>query len=157
MSHNTVKTWLLLLERLYIVFTLRPYSTKIQRSIRKEDKIYLWDWSQVKDEGTRFENFIASHLLKAVHTWRDLGKGDLELHFVRDRDRREADFCLTKDNKPWLLIEAKLTETRVDESLQYFCNRLNVPGFQVMQRSGVFRKERMVTVISADRLLLQLP
>ncbi len=38
-------------------------------------------------EGPRFENLVAMHLLKAVTTWRALGAGDVELHYLRDNNR----------------------------------------------------------------------
>jgi len=34
---------------------------------RKEPKLYLWDWSEISDEPVRFENCVASHLLKLIH------------------------------------------------------------------------------------------
>lgn len=41
--------------------------------------MFLRDWSLVADEGARRENMVASHLLKAVHGWTDLGLGDYDL------------------------------------------------------------------------------
>lgn len=156
-AYNTVRSWLEVLEKLYIVFTLRPFTKKLNRSVHKERKLYLWDWSQVKDEGSRFENYIASHLWKAVQVWRDLGMGDFELTFLRDRARREVDFCITRDREPWLLVEAKLADTQVSESLDYFSNRFRVPGIQLVAREGVDRRVGLVQVVSADRWLLRLP
>lgn len=156
-SYNTIQSWLNIFERLFITYSLKPYTKKIQRSIHKEKKIYLWDWSQIKDEGNRFENLVASHLLKAIQTWRDLGFGDFELYFLRDRDRREVDFCITKGRNPWLLVEAKVSETQLSENLAYFSNRLNVPGIQLIQKPDVFKKSGRLTLISADRWLLTLP
>lgn len=156
-AYNTVQSWLLILERLYVVFMLKPYSRKIQRTVHKEKKLYLWDWSQIKDEGGRFENLIASHLWKAVHIWRDLGIGNFDLFFLRDRDRREVDFCLTKDHRPWALIEAKFSETKPDESLIYYSNRFGIPGLQVVAKSGVDQKREGIRIVSADRWLALLP
>lgn len=156
-AYNTVRTWLDSLERLFIIFTLKPYSKRLGRSIHKERKLYLWDWSQIKDEGARFENLVASHLWKAVHIWRDLGMGDFELWFLRDRDRREVDFCITRDLNPWLLVETKLSETQISESLDYFSNRLNVPAVQLVQTKGVEKRVGPIPVVSADRWLLNLP
>lgn len=156
-AHNTVQSWLNTFERLFIIFSLRPFTQKVHRSINKERKIYLWDWSQVTSEGARFENFVASHLWKAVNLWRDLGMGDFELMFIRDRDRREVDFCITKGNKPWLLVEAKLSETRVSETLDYFAGRFKTPAIQVVGARGVNTQTGTVRVISADSWLTLLP
>ncbi len=156
-AYNTVRSWLETFERLYITFSLSPWTQRIARSIHKERKLYLWDWSQIKDEGARFENFVASHLWKAVHLWRDLGMGDFGLWFVRDRDRREVDFCVTKDRAPWLLVEAKLSETQLSEPLEYYANRFGVPGVQVLKTGGVLKRVGPHWIVSADRWLPLLP
>lgn len=156
-AYNTVQSWLDTLEKLYVTFTLMPFFQRLHRSVRKEKKLYLWDWSQVPDEGARFENLVASHLWKAVQLWRDLGKGDFALWFIRDRDRREVDFCVTRDSEPWLLVEAKLSETQPTESLQFFANRLRIPAVQVVRTGGIHKRSGAVKVVSADRWLLQLP
>lgn len=157
MAYNTVRSWLEILERLYILFTLKPYTSKLSRSVHKERKIYLWDWSQIKDEGARFENFVASHLWKAVQTWQDLGMGDFDLGFLRDRTQREVDFCITKDRKPWLLIEAKLSDTQPSEALSYFSNRLGVPALQLVRSKGMDKRVGPIRVVSVGCWLLQLP
>ena len=77
------------------------------RSLRKEPKYFLWDWSPVKDPGARAENMVASALLKAVHAWTDRGQGDFSLHFIRDKERREVDFVVVRDDDPWFLVEVK--------------------------------------------------
>ena len=156
-AHNTVTAWLETFSRLYIVFMLRPYTAKLQRSIRKERKLYLWDWSQVKDDGARFENLVASHLWKAVQMWRDLGFGDFDLTFLRDRDRREVDFCITKDQHPWLLVEAKFSETQIADPLLYYSNRLQIPAVQIVHREGIDKQVGSIRLISADRWLPRLP
>lgn len=46
-------------------------------------------------------------MLKAAHTWTDSGKADVELFFVRDKEKRKVDFLLVRDGKPWILVEAK--------------------------------------------------
>lgn len=156
-SYNTVKSWLGVLEHLYIVFMLKPYVQKIHRTVHKEKKVYLWDWSQIRDEGDRFENLVAVHLLKAVNIWRDLGVGNFDLFFLRDRDRREVDFCITKDRRPWLLLEAKFSETQPSPSLLFYCNRFRLPGIQLVAKAGADRKREGVRVVSADRWLSLLP
>lgn len=156
-SYNTVTQWLETFERLYISYRLKSYTTKIRRTLHKAQKLYLWDWSQVKDDSARFENMVASHLLKAVTYWRDLGYGDYELTFLRDSERREVDFCITKNQKPWLLVEAKLAETQVAEPLKFFCQKFTVPGIQVILSKNTLIDHGPIKVISADRFLPLLP
>lgn len=120
-SVDTVKRWISVLESLYYCFTIRPWFSNVPKSLRKQPKIYLWDWSLITDQGARHENFIASHLLKAVHWWTDIGLGNFSLNFVRDKAKREVDFLVTRDGKPWFLVEVKSSPTAaLNKNLFYF-------------------------------------
>lgn len=156
-SPPTIRQWIDIFQRLFIVFKITPYSQKIIRSLQRQPKYYLIDWSQIPDEGCRFENFVASHLWKAVQIWTDLGEANLNLHYIRDRDHREVDFLITRDQKPWFLVECKLSETQVSDSLKYFSQRLGVPGLQVILKEGVYKKTDHLRVISANQWLGHLP
>lgn len=156
-SPVTIKNWMDVFQRLFIVFSVPPYTERITRAIHKQPKYYFYDWSQAADEGGRFENFVAGHLWKAVQLWTDLGIANLSLCYVRDRDRREVDFLITKEGKPWFLIECKLSETRLSEHLDYFSRRLNVPGLQLILKANEYRKEGALTLVSADQWLGHLP
>ena len=132
-SDQTIRRWMAILDSFFFCFSVAPWSKNIPRSLLKEPKIYLWDWSVVKDEGSRFENFIASHLLKACHFWTDAGLGQYELFFVRTKDGKEVDFLITKEAKPWTLVEAKLNYNKtLSKSLVYFHRQLGTEhAFQV--------------------------
>lgn len=106
-ADNTIRRWINILESYYYCFSLKPWSKNISRSLIKEPKVFLWDWSVIDDPGSKVENFVACHLLKAVHYWTDLGMGKYGLYFIRDKDQREVDFLITKDNTPWILVEVK--------------------------------------------------
>jgi len=73
------------------------------KALRKEPKWFLRDWSGVADDGAHAETFVACHLLKAVETWTDLGFGSFELRYLRDKQKREVDFLVVRDRKPWFL------------------------------------------------------
>lgn len=111
---DTIKSWIGLLESVYEVYSVRPWFRNVANSIRKQPKVYFWDWSSVMAGGMRNENFIASQLLKSVHWWTDSGLGDFELRYVRDKQQREVDFLVVKDGEPYLLVECK---TSLDEPL----------------------------------------
>lgn len=131
---STISRWITVLERFFFCYTIKPWSKNITRSLIKEPKIYLNDWSLIDNEGAKFENFIASHLLKSVDLWNDLGIGEYGLFFIRNKDKREVDFLVTKNNKPWFLVEAKLSaNNRISSSLEYFKKQLQCPhAFQVV-------------------------
>lgn len=122
---DTVKRWLKLLESLYFSFPVRPWWRNVARSLRKEPRYYLWDWSQVSDPGARLENLCACALLKAVHFWTDTGLGEYALHFVRDKEKREVDFLVVRNGAPWFLVEVKSSSgQRVSRALTRFHERL---------------------------------
>ncbi|MFI3242721.1 MAG: ATP-binding protein [Akkermansia sp.] len=106
-TSDTIKSWISILESLYYVYTIRPYFKNVANSIRKQPKVYLWDWSMLKDEGAKNENFLASLLLKSVDFWTDSGLGNFELFYLRDKSQREVDFLVLKDDEPWMLVECK--------------------------------------------------
>jgi predicted AAA+ superfamily ATPase len=110
-SVDTVGRWIGTLESLYYCFRVPPLQANLARALRKQPKYYLWDWSLVRDPGARFENLVASALKKAADYWTEAGYGSFGLCFVRDKDGNEVDFCLTRDDRPWLLVEAKLGES----------------------------------------------
>lgn len=132
-SHNTITRWLKYLEALYYHFEIKPYSTKITRSIKKEGKLYLWDYSEIKDEGARFENLVAAHLLKACHFWTDSGEGAFELRYLRNKDGEEIDFLIIKDKRPWLAVEAKLNDATPSTAWRRFLPQLQLKrGYQLV-------------------------
>lgn len=123
---DSVRLWVGYLTRLYFLYLVRPYARRVIRAIKREPKLYLWDWSEISEAGTRFENMIASHLLKWCHFTEDWGHEPLELHFVRDKEKREVDFLVTKKRLPWLLIETKWGRTGPTPALHTFARQLGV-------------------------------
>jgi predicted AAA+ superfamily ATPase len=153
-SFRAVAHWMDILEAFYYHFRIYPFSAKKIRSLKKEPKLYLWDWSEVEDEAARFENLIASHLLKLVHFISDYEGYKSELYFLRDVDKREVDFLVTIDGKPWFAVEVKLHDTRLSPHLLYFKERLSIPYvYQVVKKNGVDSIEKSVRIISAGRFL----
>ena len=110
-SIPTIKRWLGYLRMLYYLFEVKPYSKRITRSIRREGKVYLWDYSVVRDAAAKFENLVACHLLKACHFWTDTGEGEFELFLLRNKDKQEIDFLIVRDGQPWLPVEVKYADT----------------------------------------------
>lgn len=119
-SEDSIRRWISTLESLYYCFSVRPWHANISRSLRKEPKYYLWDWSMVDDQGARNENMVASHLLKAVQYWTDTGNGDFGLFFLRTRERREIDFLILRNGRPWFLVEVKSSDNSLSPHLEYF-------------------------------------
>ena len=116
-AETTVKAWIATLEYFHEGFTVRPWFRNIENSIRKTPKWYQRDWCEVEDEGARFENLMACHLLKTVDMWTDLGLGDYALYYVRNKAKIEVDFLVTKNGIPWFLVEAKTSDTAISPAL----------------------------------------
>ncbi len=153
----TIQQWMGVLEQLYIVFKILPFSKKINRAIVKQPKYYLYDWSQIQDPSARFENLVALHLFKACQVWSDLGLADMRLYFIRDRDRHEVDFLILRDNKPWFLVEVKLSETAWYPALEMYANRLVIPAIQLLATQTPSKQMGQKLLVSADCWLGLLP
>ncbi len=122
---KTLAHWLDVLERMYLLFVVRPYTRRLPRAIKKPPKVYFFDNMDVLgDDGARFENLVATHLLKRAHLLEDRDGHRCELKYVRDKEGREVDFVVVKDGVVTELIEAKLSDTDVAPSLRYYAERL---------------------------------
>ena len=117
---NTLKAWVNTLASTYYGFLVRPWFRNVTKALRKEPKWYLRDWSGIQDPGAKAETFAACHLLKAVELWTDLGLGQFELRYLRDKQKREVDFLVVRDDQPWFLIEVKQSSTTLSPALKHF-------------------------------------
>jgi len=128
-AHETADRWLKIFERMYYSFRILPYGAKKIRAVKKEQKLYLWDWSLVNEPGPRFENFIAAHLLKYCHFVEDTEGYKMELRFLRDTNGREVDFVILKNGHPLFAVECKTGEKNINPSIFYFMERSVIPKF----------------------------
>jgi predicted AAA+ superfamily ATPase len=122
-AHTTVARWVDILERLYAVFRIYPFGHTGLRAVKKEPKLYLTDFTSVHDEGARFENLIALHLLAWCFHRQDTEGRDIELRYFRDTDRREVDFVVTERRRALHFVECKLSDRTVSPSLRYLKQR----------------------------------
>ncbi len=161
-SSSTVHRWVETLSSFYYCFLIKPWSRNISRSLIKEPKIYLWDWSVLQDLGARAENFIAVHLKKATDYWNDQGLGDFGLYYLRDLEKREVDFVVTRDQKPWFLVEVKNGPNHsISKHLYYFQEETQAPhAFQVVIEMDYVDKDcfsmHKPTIVPAQTFLSQL-
>lgn len=153
-SPATVKNYLRRLEDFYLIFSIRPYSKNIKRSLLKAGKYYLYDWTRIKNTGFMFENYVACELKTLVTLWGDASGEDFSLFYIRNKQKQETDFLIVRDSVPWILVEAKLTDGSVDRHHFENINALGgVPLIQVCLEPNVFSMEkRNVYRISANRL-----
>jgi hypothetical protein len=155
-SPSTMIKWIDLLCRNYYIFKVPPYHHRLERALKKESKYYLWDWSEIMDEGAKFENFMASHLMKFCDFYYDVFGIKAKLHFIRDREKREVDFLITWNNVPWMLVECKLSKPKKLNAIQYYANKLNVVNLFVVTKSDKYDylDQNNIRVIPAKSFLM---
>ncbi len=133
-SPNTTQKWLSVLQQMYVLFAVYPYTYKIARSIKKPPKVYFFDNGDVTNgEGARFENLVATTLLKRVHFLQDALGEKIELYYLRDKEKREVDFAIVKDRRVEELYEVRLRDDKLSSSLRYYSEKLDPKfAFQVV-------------------------
>ncbi|HBE44779.1 MAG TPA: AAA family ATPase [Deltaproteobacteria bacterium] len=157
-SHKAISHWIGIFERLYFCFTITPFARSKVRSLKKIPKLYLWDWSSVSDPGARFENLVACHLLKMKHALEDQEGFNIGLYYLRDISKREVDFLVTYNEKPWFAVECSIGGRSINSALYYFGKRLNIPYLYQISLEGeddVYDGD--VRVMSAGKFLTALP
>lgn len=137
-SFATISNYLCGLELGYLLFRIPPYSHKIARSLKKEKKVYFYDWTRINEAGRRFENYAAIELKSRLDLWQDAGYGSFDLFYIRDRDGRESDFLVVRDSIPWLLLEIKLTRSPIDYQHKKHRQVLGeIPFVQIVQEENI--------------------
>ena len=160
-SYNSVRSWLSIFERFFLLFSISPWTRKISRAIQKEQKVYLMDVPLIKDPAARFENMVALELWRAITSWNDMGHGRFSLHFIKNKERQEVDFLIADEGKPILLIEAKLADTQPSVALKKFQNALGIPAVQLTNEGNGYRMlsnvDHSILVAPAYQWLSHLP
>lgn len=146
-DHKTVDRWLTILENMYVCFRLAPFGSPRIRAVKKEKKLYLWDWSAVADPAARFENLVACQLLKYCHWIEDTEGYRMELRYLRDTDRREVDFVVLRGGRPQLAVECKTGERAISPAVRYAAERTAIPRFYQVHRGERHYATGKVTVL----------
>lgn len=156
-THKTIASWVDILEKFYYHFRIYPFKFQKIKSLRKEPKLYLWDWSELDDQNAKFENMVASHLLKFCHHLYDSEGYKAELFFLRDIEKREVDFLVALNRKPWFCVEIKASYKTIPANLKYFKSKLEIPySFLVTREKGNDFIKDDIRIISANKFLTAL-
>ena len=153
--HTTIAKWIQIFERTYALFRISPFGHPRIKSVKKEQKHYHFDWTLVQEEGLRFENLVACHLLKWVHWQYDVFGEEMELRYHRDMTGKEVDFVVTNKNKPVLFVECKLSDDQIHPALTLLKSKFpQVPAFQIsLKGKKDYRNELGIRVCPAIKLL----
>jgi predicted AAA+ superfamily ATPase len=157
-SPHTVKKWIGILESLFVIFIVPPYSKNIARAILREPKIYFYDTGRVKnDPGARLENVVACALLKKIHLGQDLRGEKSELFYIRDKEKREVDFLTMIDKKIHDLVEVKLSDENISPALIHFTNLLKpLSPTQVVRNLSRELEKHKIPIQKAENFLVNL-
>ncbi|ASG21000.1 ATP-binding protein [Nitrospirillum viridazoti] len=121
-SHKTGQRYVALLEQIFLVATVQPWFTNALKRIVKTPKLHFLDsgllaavrgltFDRIKADRTAFgallESFVFSEVLKLI------SGSDLRVtaHHFRDRDGREVDVILERDDGMIVGIEVKASAT----------------------------------------------
>ncbi|MBC7421802.1 MAG: ATP-binding protein [Bdellovibrio sp.] len=154
---KTLKQWLAILESVYLVFSIKPYSGKLNRTLQKQPKIYVFNNPEVDgDVGAVFENLVATHLIKRLHFYEDSMGEDYELRYIRDREHHEVDFVILKNKKPICLIEVKWDDSNPSKNLNYFGEKLKIEKrIQLVGKLSKSKKINNIEIYPAAEWLSQ--
>jgi len=133
-ASNTVKKYIEILENLYIIFRVSPFSKNIARAIKKESKVYFFDTWMIKwDDWIKFENLVWLSLLKDCMAKKDMLWEDISLNFLRTKDWKEIDFCICKNDELENIIEVKNSDSNFSKNLFFFWEKYWVSWVQVVK------------------------
>ena len=131
-SPITLKKYLDVLEALFIVFIVRPWHRNIARATLQAPKVYFYDTGLVLgDQGVKFENLVACHLLKNTQWQQDVKGAEVNLHYIRTKDDSEIDFCISEGDTLSHLVECKLSDNKPHRALARFAEQW--PNAQSLQ------------------------
>ena len=154
-TNKTISNWIDIFERVYISYRIYPYNKSGLKSLKKEPKLYLWDYTHIDDIWARNENLIANHLLKWVHFLQDVYGYDVKLQYLRDKEKREIDFVITEKWVVKYLIEVKTNDTNLSKHLLYYQKKFpQAECFQIVFGNKEIDIEKSwIRVISASKFL----
>ena len=156
-THKTLSHWMDTLEQMYFCYRIYPYQHTQLKSLRKEPKIYMWDYTGVGDAdnlGAKYENIVANHLLKYTHFLTDIYGIPAKLYFLRDKEQREVDFCVVADGVVECIIEVKSKKSPISAHLKYFKEKLNAKcAYQLIFEDNVDEDHNGIRMMSAAKFL----
>lgn len=122
---KTVKRYIELFEQSFIIFTVKPYTSRKRDEIAKMPKVYFYDlglrnalinnFEPIEargDAGQLFENFIATELLKYNY----YGNFGYSFNYWRTKSGSEVDLVLSKPGQITIAIEIKSKQQRINQA-----------------------------------------
>jgi predicted AAA+ superfamily ATPase len=118
---KTIKSWLTLLERMYIVFRISPYSENVTRGLKKAGKYYFYDYAKVEgNEAQKLENFVALSLKKEIEFQEDCEGIGGKIYFIQTKEKHEIDFLVIQKKRIPYFFEVKLSDDSPSKNFKFF-------------------------------------
>lgn len=156
-SPTTVKKYIEILEALYIIFRVTPFSKNIARSLLKEPKIYFFDTGLIEEnEGAQLENLAALSLLKHTYAKMDMLAEEYTLHYLRTKDGQEVDFALVYQDEIVQMIEVKLSDDAPNPSLKAFHEKYQYPAIQMVKFLNRPHQKAGIQIVNVEQFLSEL-
>ena len=124
-ASRTVKRYIELFEQSFIIFTVKPYSSRKRDEIAKMPKVFFYDvglrnalinnfepMENRGDSGQLFENFIISEFLKYNY----YGNFGYSFNYWRTKSGSEVDLVLNKPNHDTIAVEIKSKSQRTNQA-----------------------------------------
>ena len=143
-TSKTIAEWTSILESSGVIRLLQPYEKNVSNRAIKTPKIYFmdtglvcflvgWTSAQVAMNGAMsgglFENFVVSEIIKSYY---NAGHETEKIYFYRDKDKREIDLIIEKDNTLYP-IEIKKSARPGIEMAKHFPVLSKLAGISVGQ------------------------
>lgn len=143
-TSKTISQWTSILESSGVIKLLQPYEKNVSNRAVKTPKIYFmdtglvchlvgWSSSQVAMNGAMsgslFENFVISEIIKSYY---NSGHDSKDIYFYRDKDKKEIDLIIEKDNILYPIEIKKSAQPTIDMA-KSFSVLHKIPGKTVGQ------------------------
>jgi len=114
----TIESYMNALEALYIVESVQPWTRTDYERVGKQSKLYMadsglmasilrWHIDQVELDADRSGKLIETFIFNELASQVDASNGKYELLHYRDREQREIDFIIEREDHALLGIEVK--------------------------------------------------
>lgn len=163
-SHNTVKSWISVLEASNIIYLLEPYYNNLGKRILKSPKVYfldmgllsyffgLQDFDGLKKSpyaGPLWETYVFGSLIKQFF---NAGISKAPIWFWRTKIGNEVDFVIEENGKI-NLIEAKFKETITERDVKGIKEFTKLYGQDNIRKSIILSIVKNKTYLSPEIMI----